>query len=74
MTTENPHQKEHSIADFEAVKTAIANGESALVKDILAGQTMHKLEKDYLLDLARLGNDRTIIKLLDAIPVKQKPG
>ena len=74
MTTENPHQNEHSIADFEALKTAIANGETPLVKDILAGQTMHKLEKDHLLELARLGNDRTIIKLLDAIPVKQKPG
>lgn len=72
MTTENPHQKEHSIADFEALKTAIVNGESALVKDILAGQTMHKLEKDYLLDLARLGNDQQITRMLAAVPVRKK--
>ncbi|WP_372625457.1 hypothetical protein [Arsukibacterium sp.] len=68
MTTENPHQNEQSIADFEALKTAIANSETALVKDLLTGQTVHKLEIDYLLELARLGNDRGIIKLLEDVP------
>ena len=71
MTTENPHQNEQSIADFEALKTAIANGEKTLVEDLLAGQTIQQLEKDYLLDVARLGNNPQIISLLEAVPVQR---
>ena len=71
MTTENSPQNEHSFADFEALKTAIANGETSLVKDLLAGQTMQQLEKDYLLELARLGNNLQIVSLLEAVPLRQ---
>ena len=71
MTTDNSPQNEHSIADFEALKTAIANGETSLVKDLLAGQTMQQLEKDYLLELARLGNNPQIVSLLEAVPLRQ---
>ncbi|WP_254795565.1 hypothetical protein [Arsukibacterium indicum] len=68
--TDNSHQVEHSIADFEALKTAIANSETLLVKEIVAGQTMQKLEKDYLLELARLGKNQDIVKVLEVVPLR----
>ncbi|MDX1678688.1 hypothetical protein [Arsukibacterium sp.] len=75
MATDNTtgHQPadEHSIADFEALKTAIANGEAQLVEELVAGQTMLKIEKDYLLDLARLGKNQQIIRLLQQVPLKE---
>ena len=71
MAVDKTKQHEPDIADFEALKTAIANGETALVKDLVAGQSMLKLEKDYLLDLARLGKNQDIIRLLEAVPVKE---
>jgi hypothetical protein len=43
-----------SIANFAAIKTAIANNEEALLKELLADQAMPDLEKSYLMDLAGL--------------------
>ena len=71
MTSEETEPKEHSIAHYSALKTAIANGEEPLLKELLANQTMQQLEKNYLLDLARLGSNGTIIKLLEAVPVRE---
>ncbi|MFT6085127.1 MAG: hypothetical protein ACJAWT_000286 [Glaciecola sp.] len=64
MTDEN----KHSIADFAALKTAIANGEEKLIKELLSKQPMQELEKSYLLDLAKLNNNRDVIKLIEDIP------
>jgi hypothetical protein len=64
MTDENTH----SIADFAALKTAIANGEEKLIKELLSKQPMQELEKSYLLDLAKLNNNRDVIKLIEDIP------
>jgi hypothetical protein len=64
MTNEN----KHSIADFAALKTAIANGEEKLIKELLSKQPMQELEKSYLLDLAKLNNNRDVIKLIEDIP------
>ncbi|WP_166425635.1 hypothetical protein [Paraglaciecola sp. 20A4] len=61
----------HSIAHFAALKTAIVNGEEQLLTELLAGESMQALEKDYLVDLAKLNNNANIIKLLAAIPVAQ---
>ncbi|ATC86313.1 MULTISPECIES: hypothetical protein [Pseudoalteromonas] len=61
----------HSIANFAALETSIANGEEQSVKELLADQSMQELEKSYLLDLAKLGNNSAIIKLLNDIPVKR---
>jgi hypothetical protein len=58
----------HSIADFAALKTAIANGEEKLIKELLSKQPMQELEKSYLLDLAKLNNNRDVIKLIEDIP------
>ncbi|KKO50215.1 hypothetical protein VT06_01810 [Arsukibacterium sp. MJ3] len=71
MSSDNTEQNEHGIAQFAALKTAIANGEEALVKELLANQPMAELEKNYLIDLAKLGNNRTIIALLEDIPLKE---
>ncbi len=64
MTNEN----KHSIADFAALKTAIANGEEKLIKELLSKQPMQELEKSDLLDLAKLNNNRDVIKLIEDIP------
>ncbi|MFT7259393.1 MAG: hypothetical protein ACI9MS_001251 [Glaciecola sp.] len=62
------YQPKHSIANFAALKTAIANGEEALIKELLSKQPMQELEKSYLLDLAKLSDNRDIIKLIKDTP------
>jgi hypothetical protein len=71
MGSNHTEQKHQSIANFAALKTAIANGEEPLVKELLGKQPMQELEKSYLIDLAKLSNNRTIITLLEDIPVKK---
>ncbi|MFT6987737.1 MAG: hypothetical protein ACJAT7_003596 [Psychromonas sp.] len=61
-------QNKHSIANFAALKTAIVNGEEELIKELLSNKPMQELEKSYLLDLAKLNNNRDIIKLIKDIP------
>jgi hypothetical protein len=65
-------EKKHSIATFAALKTSIANGEELSVKELLANQPMQELEKSYLIDLAKLSNNPTIIKLLEDVPLSNK--
>jgi hypothetical protein len=60
-----------SIANFAASKTAIANNEEALLKELLADQAMPDLEKSYLMDLAGLSNDPAILKIIKDIPVEK---
>ena len=67
MTDKN----EHGIATFAALKTAIANNEEQSIKELLANQPMQALEKSYLIDLAKLSNNHTIITLLKDIVVKE---
>jgi hypothetical protein len=71
MSSDNTEQHKHGIAHFAALKTAIVNGEEPLVKELLANRPMPELEKNYLIDLAKLGNNRTIITLLEDIPLKE---
>jgi hypothetical protein len=71
MGSDYSDQNKHSIANYSALKTAIANGEEQLVKELVANQSMQQLEKGYLIDLAKLGTNQTIIQLLEAIPVKE---
>lgn len=65
------NKNELSIATYAALKTCIANGEEKSVKELLAKQPIQALEKSYLIDLAKLNNNATIIKLLEDISVKQ---
>lgn len=61
----------HRMGNFIALKSAIINGEADTVKKFIADRVMLDVEKSYLLELAELGNNRTIIKLLEEIPVKE---
>jgi hypothetical protein len=64
-------QNKHAIATFSALKTSIANGEEQSVKELLGNEPMQDIEKSYLIDLAKLVNNHTIIKLLEDMPVKE---
>ncbi|WNO61078.1 hypothetical protein [Rheinheimera sp. MMS21-TC3] len=67
----NEQTSEPSIANFAALKTAIANGEVALLKSLIVKQPMQEMERSYLIELAKLNNNPEIMKLLNAIPVKE---
>jgi hypothetical protein len=69
MEANNTDQNTLGIANFAALKTAIANGEETLVKKLLADLTMQEIEKSYLIDLAKLKNNLLIIKLLEDMPI-----
>ncbi|WJG08082.1 hypothetical protein [Aliiglaciecola sp. LCG003] len=71
MEHDNSNQNEHGIANFAALKTAIANGEEQSIKELLPDEPMQELEKSYLIDLAKLTNNHAIIQLLEDIPVKK---
>lgn len=64
-------QNGHGIANFAALKTAIVNGEEKLIKELLSKQPMQELEKGYLLDLAKMNDNRDIIKLIEDIPAQK---
>ncbi|MFQ3247499.1 MAG: hypothetical protein ACJAYF_003208 [Arenicella sp.] len=71
MAPNMTNQNARGIANFAALKTSIVNGEEQLVKDLLGNQPMQELEKSYLIDLAKLNNNRAIITLLEEIPTKE---
>lgn len=63
---------DQSINNFAAIKTTIANNEEQRLKELLAGQVMQELEKSYLIDLAKIGNNHAILKILEDIPVENQ--
>ena len=69
MKTNTTDTKRQSIANFAAIKTAIANNEEELLNELLADQVMQELEKSYLIELAQLNNHTAILKILKAIPL-----
>ena len=69
MTSEQTEQESRNFMHYAALKTAITNNEEQRVKELLANKSMQTLEKGYLLDLARLNNNSTILALLEAVPV-----
>jgi len=71
METNKPNEINQSIANFAAIKTTIANNEEQRLKELLADQSMLPLEKSYLIDLAKLGNNQMILQILNDIPVKE---
>ena len=62
---------DRSILNFAAIKTAIVNGEGDNLDELLSDQPMQSLEKDYLIDLARMNNNTHVIKRLERIPTKE---
>lgn len=71
MVSNHSEQHKHGIAHFAALKTAIANGEVTLIKTLLSNEPMNDIEKSYLIDLAQIHNNKTIMTLLKAIPVNK---
>jgi hypothetical protein len=71
MESNHANQNKLGIANFAALKTSIANGEEQSVKELLANQPMQELETSYLIDLAKLNNNRKILRLLEDIPIKK---
>ena len=63
-------QTKPSMANYMALESAVVNGEEQLVKKLLGNQAMLDIEKSYLIDLAGLKSNPAIIKLLEAIPVR----
>lgn len=69
MESNNIANTKLSIAKYAAIKTAIANCEELLLSNLVEGLSMKELEKNYLIDLAKINNNLSIIKLLKDIPV-----
>lgn len=71
MTSKESNEKttDRSLGNFAAVKTSIANGDTEEVKARLEGNALDKLEKDYLIDLARLSGNAEIVGIIEAVPV-----
>ena len=71
MASKESNEKtiDRSLGNFAAVKTSIANGDTEEVKARLEGNALDKLEKDYLIDLARLSGNAEIVGIIEAVPV-----
>ncbi|MGQ8364209.1 hypothetical protein [Glaciecola sp. 1036] len=57
------------IASMSAIKTAIANNEADKLKQLLEGQQLDGLQKDYLLELAKMSN-KEISEIVSSTPAK----
>ena len=58
------------IANMEGLQAAISNGETERVKELLQGRKLDTLQKDYLIDLAKLNGSQDIVTLLENAPEK----
>ena len=70
MTANDSAEKteDRSLNNHAALKTSIANGDVEEVKARLEGHTLDKLEKGYLIDLARLSGNSEIEEVINATP------
>lgn len=70
MTANDSAKKneDRSLNNHAALKTSIANGDVEEVKARLEGHTLDKLEKGYLIDLARLSGNSEIVEVINSTP------
>ena len=70
MTANDSAEKteDRSLNNHAALKTSIANGDVEEVKARLEGHTLNKLEKGYLIDLARLSGNSEIEVVIKSTP------
>lgn len=70
MTKNDPTEKseDRSLNNHAALKTSIANGDVREVKTRLKGHSLNKLEKGYLIDLARLSGNSEIEEVIKSTP------
>ena len=73
MTANESAEKteDRSLNNHAALKTSIANGDVEEVKARLEGHTLDKLEKGYLIDLARLSGNSEIEEVIKSTPESQ---
>ena len=73
MTANDSAEKteDRSLNNHAALKTSIANGDVEEVKARLEGHTLDKLEKGYLIDLARLSGSSEIEEVIKSTPESQ---
>jgi hypothetical protein len=72
MQSKNTDKNKLGIANFAALKTAIANDEESIVKELLTDISIQEIERSYLIDLAKLKNNLHIIKLFEDISIKNR--
>lgn len=70
MTANDSAKKteDRSLNNHAALKTSIANGDVEEVKARLEGHTLDKLEKGYLIELARLSGNSEIEEVIKSTP------
>lgn len=69
MKEQNP-PKDYSIANMAGIQSAIANNESETLAELLSGESLDPLQKDYLIELAELSNNQKLISIIQQTPVK----
>ena len=60
--------EDRSLNNHAAIKTSIANGDVEEVRTRLKGHTLDKLEKSYLIELARLNGSSEIEEIIESTP------
>lgn len=70
-SSKDENTTDRSLNNFAAIKTSIANGDVDEVRERLENKTMDKLEKGYLIDLARLSGNTEMIDVIERVPVTE---
>lgn len=70
-SSKDENTTDRSLNNFAAIKTSIANGDVDEVRVRLENKTMDKLEKGYLIDLARLSGNTEMIDVIERVPVTE---
>lgn len=70
-SSKDENTTDRSLNNFAAIKTSIANGDVGEVRERLENKTMDKLEKGYLIDLARLSGNTEMIDVIERVPVTE---
>ncbi|NDV92076.1 hypothetical protein GTH32_12925 [Alteromonas sp. 345S023] len=61
----------HTIANMAGLKSAIVRGESDRVSELLGDQTLDKLQKSYLIELAELNGNPSVVNIVKQAPSKE---
>ncbi|WP_137166664.1 hypothetical protein [Salinimonas lutimaris] len=61
-------KQSRSIAGMEGIQSAIANDEVERVKQLLATHSLDILQKQHLIELAKMGNNPKMLSLIEDAP------
>ena len=65
------HQKKLDPANFMPLEMSIEKGEASSVKKMLSGLSMREPERNYLIDVAKMNKQSSIVELLKNASVRQ---